>query len=99
MKILFFFFVILSFSNIIKIKGRKNLEEKCFNGVNHSEEKYEDLDDIPQNKLIESLMVNVENSDKDEKNINKYNIFNYLLKASLDLLLIKPIATILNYNS
>ncbi|SOV21006.1 probable protein, unknown function [Plasmodium sp. DRC-Itaito] len=99
MKILFFFFVILSFSNIIKIKGRKNLEEKCFNGVNHSDEKYEDLDDIPQNKLIESLMVNVENSDKDEKNINKYNIFNYLLKASLDLLLIKPIATILNYNS
>ncbi|SOV20115.1 probable protein, unknown function [Plasmodium sp. gorilla clade G2] len=94
MKILFLFFVILSFFNIIKIKGRKHLEEKCFNGVNHSEEKYEDLDDIPQKKLIESLMVNVENSDKDEKNINKYNIFNYLLKASLDLLLIKPIATI-----
>lgn len=44
-------------------------------------------------------MVNVENEDNDEKNINKYNIFNYILKASLDLLLIKPIATILNYNS
>ncbi|SOV74046.1 probable protein, unknown function [Plasmodium sp. gorilla clade G3] len=99
MQILFFFFVILSFINIIEIKGRKDLEEKSFNGVNHSEEKYEDLDDIPQKKLIESLMVNVEHEDKDEKNIKKYNIFNYVLKASLDLLLIKPIATILNYNS
>ncbi|ETW20458.1 hypothetical protein PFLG_01822 [Plasmodium falciparum RAJ116] len=99
MKILFFFFVILSFFNIIEIIGSKDLEEKSFNGLNHSEEKYEDLDDISQKKLIESLMVNVENEDNDEKNINKYNIFNYILKASLDLLLIKPIATILNYNS
>ncbi|SOV76118.1 probable protein, unknown function [Plasmodium reichenowi] len=99
MKILFFFLVILSFFNMIKIKGSKDLKEKSFNGVNHPEERYEDLDDIPQKKLIESLMVNVEHEDNDENNINKYNIFNYVLKASLDLLLIKPIATILNYNS
>ncbi|SPJ08711.1 probable protein, unknown function [Plasmodium sp. DRC-Itaito] len=99
MKIVFFFLVILSFFNIIEIKGSKDLKEKSFNGVNHSEERYEDLDDIPQKKLIESLIVNVEHEDNDENIINKYNIFNYVLKASLDLLLIKPIATILNYNS